>query len=171
MGHILKLIGLPHTTAYSYLHVFKFRISGPGCILDLICVYGLSWYIRNVYFMYISFMPFLRYLLPKCLSCICVRVCFHTYVKITFCTCTGYTSVAFADHCMHNLWVRPLWCVPYYNSCAKHKSCAVSVGNIAVKNTMPTSTSYLLGKKPNHNNTKHQKRQLIIIYLQYHLKK
>lgn len=56
--------------------------------------------------MYIKFTSLLRCLLPKCPLChicICVGVCLHAYVNITFCSCTGYTSVAFADHSMQNL--------------------------------------------------------------------
>lgn len=81
-------------------------------------VYQVEW--RNALFMY---MPFLRYLLPKCLYChvcVCACVCSHAYVNITFVVILTILLWHSLIIPYKNLWDL-FYCVPSYNSCAKHE--------------------------------------------------
>lgn len=101
-----------------------------------LCAYGLSCWMKNVTFMYMSFLSYLLPKLPYCYICTCVWVCSHAHANTRFC---GIHLLFHAKTFKNDLFY---W-VPYYNSCAKYNSSTESLRSLAIKSTVPMSITYL----------------------------
>lgn len=161
------------------LHIYIFMSQNfefQGLVV-LFSVYGLACYIRNVIFIYLSFMSFERYLLPKypsCLICICAGVCFPCIRKnnflylywLYFCgICWSFHAEPLSETCFgvflittDVLNIRAVQSLIHH--CTYQLVYQLYPLSISSKNKMSMSTSYLAGKKINHNNTKYQKDSL-----------